>query len=309
MRRAMLERSGVIQPRKWRYQPTTDDVCNEDDDDKEMGVEDGHGIKGGHNQGDEADPAQPLTRRKEPFVYHPQPRVTIAKTPTESNIKISAIIARNRAPGFLEALKRYVEVRSSNLAFQLNLQTKLGVYSRFKLAHDCLPFSPLTGRKTDLVRATPVRRNRHGVMTRAPCFDTVLIEQDYDALGLQRCRAARVLVIFILPEWFRHVYPDPLAYVELFDDFTTPNALHRLSVTKPLFSGGQRVRKIVPLSKIRMTCQLVPHYWHLRRQFPNLHITSETDTLSIANRYFLNRHISYYFFLLTDGSLKTKVWI
>ncbi|CUA73051.1 Ig-like and fibronectin type-III domain-containing protein C27B7,7 [Rhizoctonia solani] len=294
MRRAMLERSGVIQPRKRRYQPTTDDVCNEDDDDEEQGVEDGH------DQGHEADPAQPLTRRKEPFVYHPQPQVTIAKTPTESNIKISAIIARNRAPGFLEALKRYVEVRSSNLAFQLNLQTKLGVYARFKLVHNCLPFAPLTGGRTDLVRATPARRNRHGVMTRAPCFDTVLIEQDYDALGLQRYRAGRVLIIFILPAWFSQVYPDPLAYVELFDDFTLPSALHRLSATKPLLSGGKRVRKIVPLSKIRMTCQLVPDYWRLRRQFPNLRITAETDTLSIANRFFLNRHISYYFFSLTD---------
>jgi hypothetical protein len=110
----------------------------------------------------------------------------IAKAPTESNVKISALTARNRAPGFLEALRLYVGVRSRNLAFQLNPQTKLGVYSWFKLVHDRLPFSPLTGRKIDLVRATPIRRNRHGVMTQAPCFDTVLIEQDYNALGLQR---------------------------------------------------------------------------------------------------------------------------
>jgi hypothetical protein len=89
--------------------------------------------------------------------------------------------------------------------------------------------------------------------------------------------------------------------VELFGNFDGAGSqYHQLLNVRPLKVNGERVRMVVPLSKIRMTCQLVPWYSHVRREYPDLRIAPSTDLLSLAGRFFLNRHTSYYFFSLMD---------
>lgn len=111
-------------------------------------------------------------------------------------------------------------------------------------------------------------------------------------------RVARVLVIFQLPRFCHEICSTPLAYVELFNSFSlVASPLHHLASTKPLLRNGARVRKILPISKIRMTCQLVPEYAKMRL---NRRITPSTDVISFPVRFFLNRHSSYYFWSLMD---------
>jgi hypothetical protein len=107
-----------------------------------------------------------------------------------------------------------------------------------------------------------------------------------------------VRVIFRLPRFCHHRFPNPLVFVELFNKFS-PNIspLHRLAIVDPLISHGQRVYAVVPLSKIQATCQLVVQYSTLNVPYK---ISSNTDTLSIGHRFYLNRHSSYYFFSVME---------
>lgn len=111
-------------------------------------------------------------------------------------------------------------------------------------------------------------------------------------------RAARVRVIFQLPHFCLGTFPEPLALVELFKPFDrNVSPVHRLVTTEPLFHGGERVCQVIPVSKIHATCQLAPQYSSLDRTNP---ITSDTDLLSLAGRFYLGRHSSYYFFSVMD---------
>lgn len=111
-------------------------------------------------------------------------------------------------------------------------------------------------------------------------------------------RAARIRVIFRLPRFCLKIISEPLAFVELFEPFN-PNvsAVHRLVTVEPLFRRGKRVCRVVPISRIHATCQLVPQYSTLNH---STIITSNTDLLSKATRFYLSRHSSYYFFSVMD---------
>ncbi|KAG9089203.1 hypothetical protein FS749_001534 [Ceratobasidium sp. UAMH 11750] len=289
-RRADLEREGVIPRRQRRRRPEEELIEDEDSEDSDGeldSVSNGEGSEDG--DGDSV-------HVKEDEVYQPAPAIRIAKRPAITNITGAAIVSDYHAPGFVEAVVDYVHVHSRHLAWLIDEHARFGVYPRFTLIHPRLPFAPLVGYKVDLVRAAPARHTMDG-RNRPPTFDTVLLEERSDRIGLHRYRVARVLVIFQLPQFCRELCTQPLAYVEMFADFNpVASNMHHLVVTKPLRRGGVRVRKIVPLSYIRMSCQLVPDYSTYRPD----RVTPLTDVLSTAERFFLNRHRSYYFWSLMD---------
>jgi hypothetical protein len=198
MRRAELEREGVLPEKRRRYIPARGEPLNEanyaaaeeDGDEEGIGNIEGRDMYGNDANNDISDWVEGndglLTCIKERSAYQPKPRIRIAKRPTHSNVLASTITTQHRAPGFIPAVCEYLEPISANLAFSINANVRFGVYSRFSLLHEPLPFSPLEGGKTDLVRASPARRNRHGLITRAACFDTVLLEDRPNFEGLLR---------------------------------------------------------------------------------------------------------------------------
>ncbi|KAF8594438.1 hypothetical protein BDV93DRAFT_400336, partial [Ceratobasidium sp. AG-I] len=255
LRRAELERAGLIPMRQRRYQPDGVSGYPGDDSDNESS----DNTTDGYGSDDEGEGVGEPTRIKEQVAYQPEPLIRIAKRPPIHNLAATTIIATYNAPGFIEGVRDYLEPLSANLAFHINEQTKFGLYSRFSLIHQPLPFAPLAGSRVELVRASPATRDHHGLARRAAFFDTVLIEDDPDFQGILHYCAARLLVIFQLPRWCHDTCSQPLAYVELFDKFTTAGSqYHRLLNTKPLKRNGERVRLVIPLTKIRMTCHLVP---------------------------------------------------
>jgi hypothetical protein len=102
----------------------------------------------------------------------------------------------NRTPLFLPTVIAFVHELDRNLAFHLNENTRIGLWSKFSIRHDPLPFAPLVGRRVDLVRAAVARRTAGGQITRPAVFDTVLVEAYPDMIGLLREYSA-----------FIHIFP------------------------------------------------------------------------------------------------------
>ncbi|KAF8598598.1 hypothetical protein BDV93DRAFT_561203 [Ceratobasidium sp. AG-I] len=116
--------------------------------------------------------------------------------------------------------------------------------------------------------------------------------------GLFCYRPARVIMIFQLPTFFHEACSEHLAFVEWlepFDPVVEPQ--HRLPTTRPTIQQGVRATAIVPIRHIRASCYLIPNYELLDEQ---LHISAATDLLLIAPEFFLNRHSSYYLFVVMD---------
>ncbi|KAF8600664.1 hypothetical protein BDV93DRAFT_447042 [Ceratobasidium sp. AG-I] len=229
---------------------------------------------------------------KEREVFQFTSRTQIAKRPPH------VTSAWNNTPSFLPTITAFVYERSPNLAFHLNKNTCFGIWSKFSIRHDPLPFAPLVGYRIDLVRATPACRTAGGQITRPAVYDTVLVESYPDMDGLLRYQPARVLLIFQLPALYHEACSEPLAFVEWFDPFDpVVEAQHRLPTTRPTKQRDVRATAIVPIRLIRASCHLIPNYELLD---PHLQISAESDLLSIAPQLFLSRHSSYYFFAVMD---------
>lgn len=93
---------------------------------------------------------------------------------------------RNHTVRFLPSVIDFVRVLDPNLAFHLNEHTRFGIWTKFSIRHDPLPFAPLVGHQIDLVCNSPPRRNAGGHVTRPAVFDTVLLEAYPNMVGLLR---------------------------------------------------------------------------------------------------------------------------
>ncbi|KAG8724800.1 hypothetical protein FRC09_013986 [Ceratobasidium sp. 395] len=192
---------------------------------------------------------------------HPDPTIRLAKRPSKPSVTGQEIMLAHRAPGFLDAAKRYVSSLPGGEEHGQLLDDDFyfGVWTKFTLVHKPLPFAPLVGPKNDLVRARPARISQRIARQRPSVFDTVLVEHDPEAHGMRRYCAARVRVIFRLPRFCHELTSEPLAYVELFNQLTSPTITpHRLFQTSHRVRDLKRITRVVPLSDIRMACHLVP---------------------------------------------------
>ncbi|KAG8714243.1 hypothetical protein FRC09_017834 [Ceratobasidium sp. 395] len=262
----------------------------DNDDEEELDNEDAGQVKGNTNK--QRHPTDPE--------FHPNPTIHHAARPSKPSVTGQEIMLTHRAPGFIDAVKNYVSNLPGGAEFGrlLDDDFRFGIWTKFTLAHEPLPFAPLVGAKNDLVRARPARVSQRISRQRPSVFDTVLVEHDPEAQGLRRYCAARVRVIFRLPHSYHELTSEPLAYVELFNQLTSPTiSAHRLYQTSHSIRDLKRVTRVIPLSDIRMACHLVPQYGSFD---PPFRITSNADLLSACTKFFLNRHSSHFFWSLSD---------
>ncbi|KAH9916351.1 uncharacterized protein B0H18DRAFT_884910 [Fomitopsis serialis] len=145
---------------------------------------------------------------------------------------------------------------------------RVDVYHKFRFK----PCALSDGKEEeDVVKAVPGairlgRKNR---------FDTVIVleNEEAESTGVRGTRAARVKIIFTLPKklpvsqgggpapaWWPQ---EPLAYVEWYNRFArAPDLVHLMyAVGKaPRRADGLPQGKIIPLSQVRQSCHLIPHY-------------------------------------------------
>ncbi|EPS94111.1 hypothetical protein FOMPIDRAFT_1098984, partial [Fomitopsis schrenkii] len=203
--------------------------------------------------------------------------ITIAKYPPAPQQHLAAIQDRHHAPGFTAALAQYINVLQPQ---ELRLTrgelsqtwlpfTRLDVYHKYKFK----PCSLHDGKEeVSVIKAIPAS----GRTGRKDRFDTAIVldTEDAESTGVQGTRVGRVKVLFKLPRilpqnqggrpapaWWP---TGPLAYVEWYTKFAPAAAdpAHLMySVRKqPLAANGLPQGKIIPLSQIRQSCQLIPTF-------------------------------------------------
>ncbi|KAG8776332.1 hypothetical protein FRC12_000975 [Ceratobasidium sp. 428] len=188
MQRRRLEEAGLIPARqKQRDERCKDGVDEDEDIDGVAGWDAETCERPGKDQDEVINPTINNTQRQ-PIEHHPNPIVCYAKNPSKKSVSGRDIELQHEAPGFLAAVKNYVSQfpGGEEPARLLADHLRFGVWTKISLVHDRLPFAPLVGRKTDLIRARPVRISERIIRQRTSTFDTVLLDIDPSASGINR---------------------------------------------------------------------------------------------------------------------------
>ncbi|KAG9088545.1 hypothetical protein FRC06_001978, partial [Ceratobasidium sp. 370] len=230
-------------------------------------------------------------------IWYPTPSISIAKRPSLGSRTGDYLIRKHGASDLINATKNYLAAFTNDpTTLALSRYSKFKVWSRFKLRHARLPFSPATKPPVDQIRASPFTYDDDGQMSHFNAFDVVLIAPDGDSeeVGLHRFQAGRVRAIFEVPRYLQELCAEKLAYVELFRPFSrSMNQPASLYTTGNMIRDRRRRSAVVPISRIRMAIHLAPRYNLLN---PDQPISASTDLLAIHNSFYLNKYASYFLF-------------
>jgi hypothetical protein len=110
--------------------------------------------------------------------------------------------------------------------------------------------------------------------------------------------AGRIRAIFELPCHLSYLSKEKLVYIEHFRPFSKSNPMpHGLYSTTHTMTSGVRKTSVILLSLIRMACHLTLRYQQISE---TLHISSETDLLSVAHQFYFNNYASHFVFLVLE---------
>ncbi|KAG8696652.1 hypothetical protein FRC09_008338 [Ceratobasidium sp. 395] len=231
-----------------------------------------------------------------PSIFHPDPEIKHAKKPTVK-VQGTHLLEKHGATRLLPAIKSFF--RREQLEFDgpaPNLNDNFSVWYRCRLFHSPPPFKPTEGPRVDVVRALPAIVDRHGCCRRPAHFDTVLYFYNEEGVGLWRFRACRIRAIFELPERFQHLYSDKLVYAELFNEFRGPERTTGLYTTTHTYDNqARREARVFPLSQLRMTAHIAPHYGTATTE---LDLSTESDILHSCRKFLFNKYGSFFSFEL-----------
>ncbi|KAG8735173.1 hypothetical protein FRC10_010905 [Ceratobasidium sp. 414] len=253
-------------------------------------------------------------------VWHPKPTLSIAKRPTLGKKPLAYLInkheARDLIPATLRFLRRLPTTRRGS-DLPLDQQDVVPVWTRCRLTHKRLPFLPSVEPQIDRIRTVLPSVDSEGRVKRPGAFDVVLFEPEDNtgANGLHRkwldfvslvalliqlkgFQAGRIRAIFELPHHLKPYYNQKLAYLELFRPFSAGQQfLTNLHTTSHMMNGTRRCAAVVPLSRLRMACHLMPQYQSLD---PDLRVSSSTDLLSLHDKFYFNKYASHFLFVIMD---------
>ncbi|KAJ7447660.1 hypothetical protein FB451DRAFT_1535820, partial [Mycena latifolia] len=179
-----------------------------------------------------------------------------------SNIPAADIIAGHRAVYFLEAVKAYISPYSP-----LDPQPfdRFNLYKRLTFTLPAIPEANSKNRR-NVVRASPPVPAR-GVRSPAQpaCLDFALVRtgelnEKTDGTALHGLRVAHVKVLFQLPQVYGLHTAHPLAYVEWYTPFSTPDPVTGLFTLKRSTRNNHVYGEIIGVDRIVRNCHLLPKF-------------------------------------------------
>lgn len=255
---------------------------------------------------------------------------TLPSKPFYPKLTISSIENDFHAPYFLWFTEKFLLENGLNVLGRLSLDDTVAVHQRFTI-HLPQVRQHMTDPTTDVVHASrtvPSSINSSGYHKEIPeRFDTVMVRMnDENAKAgnvylsgaltfrihhvvvltfLLDVRIGRIQVIFHLPPSLG-VYPEPLAYVSLFEPLNQPSpdlGMYRIAWQER--RHNYQVYKdaiVVPLSRILRTCHLIPDFSQ------NVDRAWKPHTvLDSAPAAFLNPYLRFRDFLLFRHLLPTAI--
>ncbi|KAG8729536.1 hypothetical protein FRC10_003813 [Ceratobasidium sp. 414] len=220
--------------------------------------------------------------------YYPNPRLSMAKAPTKPNLRLKDVTRDYGATDLISATTDFLVNRAEipHPDTLLSDYSRINIWHRLHLHHDCLPFAPLEPLRHDVVRASPTTLDAAGHVRTAGVWDTVLFKERPnrpahardapEKHGIRRYRPGRVRAFFSLPAHIRHYYPGQLAYLELFSAIDAGiSSFHGLNSTRvELTPSGRRRTLVMPVTDIVLACHLSPKFHMLDRE---VKLNSQTD--------------------------------
>ncbi|EMD40221.1 hypothetical protein CERSUDRAFT_63676 [Gelatoporia subvermispora B] len=196
--------------------------------------------------------------------------IKIAKFPQSPKQTLSAVEKTHCAPGFTHSLKTFLNLLNSRSLSRAELNNAIlpfnhiDLYHNFKLTPTAL-HDDIT--KHEVIKAKPAIKGQPAQ------FDTVVVFNSHDAesTGVAGTRIGRLRAIFTLPstihEGIRPAPPTwpkgPLAYIEWYSPLKSTANSDSLMYTvsnMPLRPDGIPIGQVIPLTYIRQSCQLIPHF-------------------------------------------------
>ncbi|KAG9081048.1 hypothetical protein FRC06_005882 [Ceratobasidium sp. 370] len=249
--------------------------------------------------------------------WHPKPSISVAKRPTIGKKPLAYLINKHKAQDLIAATSRFLRRHHPGADLPLDQQDLVPVWTRCRLTHKRLPFLPSVDPQLDRIRTLPPSVDSEGRITRFGAFDVVLFEPTDNANenGLHRkwlgfatlaawlmqskgFQAGRIRAIFELPSHLKPYYDQKLVYLELFRPFSANRQFPTdLYTTSHQMDGTRRRAVVIPLSRLRMACHLMPQYQSLN---PDIRVSSSTDLLSLHNKFYFNKYASHFIFVIMD---------
>lgn len=206
-----------------------------------------------------------------------QTNIRIAKHPHETKKSLNAIANSHNAPGFIPALKLYINsllpkegqvTKAEALSIGCLPFTLLDVWHHFKFTPVNL-FDDASDVPKEIVRAAPSSIKKNSKSKSKSRYDTViiLINDEAESTAVRGCRVARLRVIFRLPNVVKRLgqrseedAPPNWPKAETPLAKSVPDSKNGMYHVQPSVSAsnGTPQGEIIPLSDIRQSCMLVP---------------------------------------------------
>ncbi|KIJ50250.1 hypothetical protein M422DRAFT_245497 [Sphaerobolus stellatus SS14] len=226
----------------------------------------------------------------------------IAKKIPLPHTPVQYLIKEHGAADIVPALTKYLQENVPQCRVTPTEHDQYDVYK--KITADIPSIQRLTNETIrDVIRATPAVNAKGRKKGEPAHFDCLLVHDKPDAedVGLQGYRAARIRVIFRLPQYFR--CNELLAYVEWYTPFSKPIMPLRMSEVTYSMRNGSRVGAVIQVASIRRSCHLIPKFGKPSRQVDrrvSAPWTSDT-ILDQHSRFFFNSQFSLDMFQFCDG--------
>ncbi|KAH7907715.1 hypothetical protein BJ138DRAFT_1014064 [Hygrophoropsis aurantiaca] len=227
-------------------------------------------------------------------------KVAVKHAPALQSVAACQIVTDQRAPQFIPALAKFLRTHGGSIVPQ-----PFDTFGLYKWIKFCLPNIPEASRHklNNMVRAIPPIPSMGQRQAQPAVIDPALVrtgEQNKytDSTILQGLRVAQVRVIFRLPQIYGVQSVHPLAYVEWFTPFSSPDSTSGLYSISRSTRMHQPYAEIIEVTRLVRGCHLIPKFGrHIINTWTSVNVGD------ICDSFFVNPYIDIHTFCALNNRM------